>query len=115
MAADFQAVADEATGRVERGEGETKWARLRGKIFLTFSMTIAVPLFCVMLAIYPFVWLLDRHRRRAEHAVNKFWAWSSTAPFNKVTVRPLSHPPFRSPICSKSTNPHIYMYCVLNL
>ena len=74
------------SGRRDRTAGEARWAKIRGTVFLTFSMTIAVPLFCVMLLIYPVVWLFDRHRRRAEHLVNKFWAWCSCAPFNRVKV-----------------------------
>lgn len=83
----FQPEEPSQSGRKKRSESELKWAKLRGTVFLTFSMAIAIPLFCIMLAIYPLVWIFDRHRRRAEHMVNKFWAWSSTVPFNKVTVR----------------------------
>jgi hypothetical protein len=78
----------EPSGRRERTSSEQLWAKIRGTIFLTYSMTIAIPLFLCMLAIYPLVWVFDRHRRRAEHIMNKVWAWCSVAPFNRVKVGP---------------------------
>ena len=75
------------SGRRQWSEQEEKQARLRGKVFLTLSMALATPLFCVMFAMFPFVWLFDRSRRRAEHFMNKIWAQWSTCLFNRVTVR----------------------------
>lgn len=65
----------------------TVLARLRALLFFTWSMILAVPFFCVMLAIQPFVLLFDKHRRRAQHGVNKLWARLSLLPFNAVEVR----------------------------
>ena len=54
-------------------------------------MLMAIPFFCMMLILFPFVMLFDKFRRRAEHLVNKIWAVLSTLPFNKVVVRFLQH------------------------
>jgi hypothetical protein len=78
---------DETHGPTERTQQETKTAKLRAYMFFTFSMAVAIPFFCLMLAIFPFVFAFDRFRRRAEHLANKVWAVISTLPFNKVVVR----------------------------
>jgi hypothetical protein len=83
----FQPEKPSQSGRKQWSTDETQKAKRRGKVFLTFSMALAIPLFCIMLAIFPIVWLFDRARRRAEHWINKIWARWSTGPFNKVTVR----------------------------
>ena len=77
-------------GPRERTKQEVGRAKFRAIMFFTFSMAIAIPLFCLMLILYPFVMIFDKFRRRAEHLVNKIWAVLSTIPFNKVVVRP--HP-----------------------
>jgi hypothetical protein len=91
----FQPEEPSQSGRKQWSEEETQKAKRRGKVFLTFSMAIAIPLFCIMLAIFPIVWLFDRARRRAEHWINKIWAKWSTGPFNKVTVRMLDFAGFQ--------------------
>lgn len=73
-------------GPYQRTKSEERWAKLRGTIFLTWSMAVAVPLCFTMLVIFPLVWLFDRHRRRVEHKFNKAWAWLSTAPFNRIRI-----------------------------
>lgn len=45
--------------------------RVRAIFFYLTTLVIAVPLFVVMLALQPFVLLLDKQRRRAQHLVNK--------------------------------------------
>ena len=88
--------SEPASGPKQRSKSEERWAKLRGTLFLTWSMAVAVPLFCTMFIIFPLVWLLDRHRRRAQHFMNKVWAWLSTAPFCTVQVRLLGQPAIAS-------------------
>jgi len=51
---------------------------VRAIVFYLTTLTLAVPLFVVMLVIQPFVLLFDKQRRRAQHLVNKV---SSLPPF----------------------------------
>lgn len=76
-------------------------ARIRALAFFATSVLISLPLFVVMVAIYPLVMLFDRHRyvvsvcmdtrrtqhrRQAEHVVNFVWAKLSMLFFNPVEV-----------------------------
>ena len=73
-------------GPTHRSETEVSRAKLRARLFFAFSMGLAVPLFCIMTAMYPMVIVLDKYRRRAEHVANALWAALSTFPFVHVEV-----------------------------
>ena len=62
-------------------------ARVRALLFFLWTLAVALPLFVVMLAVYPFVLVTDKFQRRAEHAVNNVWAVLSPIPFFGVEVR----------------------------
>lgn len=66
-------------------------ARIRAIAFFTWSMALAVPFFVIMLLMTPFVLLFDKHRRRAQHRVNKLWARLSLLPFNSIEVRRIDY------------------------
>lgn len=74
-------------GPRERSKEDVGRAKFRAIMFFTCSMLMAIPFFCMMLILFPFVMIFDKFRRRAEHLVNKIWAVLSTLPFNKVVVR----------------------------
>ena len=54
--------------------------------FYLWTVAVAVPLFVVMLALFPFVFLFDKVKRTAEHHVNMVWANLSTFFFYKIEV-----------------------------
>jgi len=54
--------------------------------FTGLTVSLSVPLFVVMLLISPFVYALDRRRRRAHHVLNWTWAAWSTWPFYRIRV-----------------------------
>jgi len=68
--------------------GTTNASKLLGSIravlFYTWTLALAVPLFCIMLVLFPFVRILDNTRRLAEHFVNDIWAIISQFPFYRV-------------------------------
>ncbi|KAK9808433.1 hypothetical protein WJX73_004860 [Symbiochloris irregularis] len=68
-------------------------ATVKAVIFYTVSLTIAVPLFVVMLALSPFMAIFDKHRRLAQHFVNDVWARLSTLLFYRVTIEGKEHLP----------------------
>lgn len=68
-------------------------ARVRSISFFVWCLLLSLPLFCVMLAVYPFVLLLDKHRRQAEHFVNMVWAKLSMRLFTPVQVEGLENLP----------------------
>eukprot|EP01023_Acetabularia_acetabulum_P010578 TRINITY_DN14810_c0_g1_i4.p1 TRINITY_DN14810_c0_g1~~TRINITY_DN14810_c0_g1_i4.p1 ORF type:complete len:374 (+),score=35.19 TRINITY_DN14810_c0_g1_i4:105-1124(+) len=61
-------------------------ARVRGVMFYLFSLLISVPLFVVMVVMFPFTWLMDKWQRKNQHFVNGFWAQLSTKIFFPVKV-----------------------------
>jgi len=62
-------------------------AKIRAVAFYLWTLAIAVPLFVIMLLIFPFVMATDRYKRNAEHLVNNVWAVASTLPFFPVEIR----------------------------
>jgi len=62
-------------------------ARIRAIAFFATSFTLAIPLICVMVVIFPFVYAFDRTRRRGLSFCNDVWATTSTSLFFKVDVR----------------------------
>eukprot|EP00899_Mesostigma_viride_P004823 jgi/Mesvir1/14341/Mv09749-RA.1 len=61
-------------------------AIIRALAFYTYTLTLSVPLFIIMLLLTPIEWLTDRVRRRKLHFVNDLWANVSTWPFFRVEI-----------------------------
>mmetsp|Transcript_26947 Transcript_26947/g.67878 ORF Transcript_26947/g.67878 Transcript_26947/m.67878 type:complete len:339 (+) Transcript_26947:152-1168(+) len=61
-------------------------ASVRAIFFYAFTLITAIPLFVLMVAIFPFVWLFDKYKRTAEHMMNNVWAKLSTTPFYRVEI-----------------------------
>lgn len=75
-------------------QGFPEWlAKIRALGFYLTTFTFALPLFCVMLAVYPFVMLFDKYRRRGEHFVNNIWAKLSTLFFYPIKFEGLENLP----------------------
>lgn len=60
--------------------------KVRAILFYLTTFAVAIPLFVVMLILQPFVLLLDKQRRRAQHLVNKVWAILTTSLFYKTEI-----------------------------
>jgi len=74
-------------------------AKVRAVLFFAWTLATAVPLFVVMLAIFPVVRLTDRYQRTGEHLVNNVWAVLSTLPFFPVEIRGRENlPPKSQPV-----------------
>lgn len=58
----------------------------RAMMFYLVTFTLALPLFAIMLAMFPFTYLTDRYRRYALSFVNDVWATISTFLFFRVEV-----------------------------
>ncbi|CAI5463393.1 unnamed protein product [Closterium sp. Yama58-4] len=58
----------------------------RAILFYLVTLIIATPLFVIMLVLQPFVLLLDRTKRRAQHLINNVWANTTTAVFYPTEV-----------------------------
>lgn len=80
-------------GPLPRNGAEIRIAQLRAKTFFAFAMALAIPMFFVMVILYPAVMVLDRCRRRAEHHANRIWATLSTLPFIQVKMEGLDNMP----------------------
>lgn len=78
---------DERTNERHVSLWPTWLAAIRAGFFYTTTFAFAVPLFIVMLILYPMVMLFDRFRRRAEHAVNTLWAKLTTLFYYPVKIR----------------------------
>ena len=76
-----QAGGQEAAGRLAGVA-----ASVKGFMFYTTTFMLALPLFAIMLLLNPFVLLLDKHRRLAQHFVNNIWAKISTLLYYRVQV-----------------------------
>lgn len=68
-------------------------SNVRGICFYTVTAFSAIFLIVLMLAMHPFVLLLDRHRRKAHHFIAKIWATLTVIPFYKVTFEGLENLP----------------------
>ncbi|RWR91623.1 1-acyl-sn-glycerol-3-phosphate acyltransferase 1, chloroplastic-like protein isoform X1 [Cinnamomum micranthum f. kanehirae] len=77
-------------------------SKLRGIGFYTVTAVAAIFLFVVMLALHPFVLLVDRYRRKAHYAVAKIWASLTIYPFIDVKVEGLKNLP-------PADNPAVYV------
>jgi 1-acyl-sn-glycerol-3-phosphate acyltransferase len=60
--------------------------RVRAAFFFVWTLLLSIPLFSLMAAIFPAVWVFDRLLRRGEHAMNTAWAFLSGFPFYRVEV-----------------------------
>ncbi|GJP53347.1 hypothetical protein CLOM_g12506 [Closterium sp. NIES-68] len=60
--------------------------RFRAILFYLVTLIIATPLFLLMLVVQPFVLLVDRTKRRAQHVINNVWANTTTAVFYPTEV-----------------------------
>ncbi|KAL3698716.1 hypothetical protein R1sor_012792 [Riccia sorocarpa] len=67
--------------------------KLRALCFYLWTYAVATPLFLVMAALQPFVLILDKHRRTAQHYVNRIWATLTTALFYKTDIEGLENLP----------------------
>lgn len=79
--------------------GATLWtafAAFRAVCFYITTFIFASPLFLAMLAVYPFVMAFDKHRRRAEHAINTLWAKLTTLFYYPVDIQGLENLPASS-------------------
>jgi len=61
-------------------------AVIRAMCFYLVTFTLAIPLFVAMLAMFPFTYLADKHRRYALSFINDVWACVSTWLFFPVKV-----------------------------
>ena len=68
-------------------------AGVRATFFYLTTFAFATPLFLVMLAVYPFVLVLDKFRRRGEHVVNNIWAKLTTLFYYPVKITGLENLP----------------------
>mmetsp|Transcript_4690 Transcript_4690/g.11097 ORF Transcript_4690/g.11097 Transcript_4690/m.11097 type:complete len:414 (+) Transcript_4690:2273-3514(+) len=60
--------------------------KLRAIAFFCWSLLLSIPLFVTMLTMAPFVMLMDKYKRLAQHFVNQAWAKVSTSLFYPVEV-----------------------------
>jgi len=61
-------------------------ASIRAIMFYLTTFVSAIPLFIMMVAIFPFVWIFDKYKRTAEHMMNNVWAKISTSLFYRVEI-----------------------------
>ncbi|KAH7425635.1 hypothetical protein KP509_11G063600 [Ceratopteris richardii] len=66
--------------------GPTFMQRARAFCFYFTTYLVAVPLFFVMLLVQPVVLILDRHKRKAQHFINKIWASLTIGLFYKAQI-----------------------------
>lgn len=73
--------------------GPTFQQRVRAFCFYVTTYTVAFPLFFVMLLVQPFVLMFDRHKRKAQHFINKIWASLTILLFYKAEIEGLENLP----------------------
>ncbi|KAF3450181.1 hypothetical protein FNV43_RR06261 [Rhamnella rubrinervis] len=59
-------------------------SKIRGICFYAVTSFVAIFLFVLMLMMHPFVLLLDRYRRKAQHFIAKIWATLTVSPFFNI-------------------------------
>ena len=67
--------------------------KVRAFCFYVTTYIVALPLFCVMLLMQPFVLVFDRHRRKAQHFINKIWSHLTILFFYKAEIHGLENLP----------------------
>lgn len=73
--------------------GPTLGQRMRAICFYITTYIVAVPLFFIMLFIQPYVLIFDRHKRKAQHFINKIWANLTIFLFFKAEIEGLENLP----------------------
>lgn len=73
--------------------GPTFGQRVRAFCFYVTTYIVALPLFFVMLFVQPFVLIFDKHKRKAQHFINKIWASLSILLFYKAEIEGLENLP----------------------
>ncbi|XP_030459007.1 1-acyl-sn-glycerol-3-phosphate acyltransferase BAT2, chloroplastic [Syzygium oleosum] len=68
-------------------------AKVRGVCFYAVTAIAAIILFQLMLVAHPFVFLLDRYQRKAQHFIAKIWSTLTVAPFVRIEVQGLENLP----------------------
>ena len=81
---------------MERGKVAKFFATIRAVLFYMTTFATALPMFVVMLAIYPFVMLFDKYRRGGEHIINTLWSKLTTLLYFPVKIHGLENLPDRS-------------------
>eukprot|EP00249_Psilotum_nudum_P008741 c21482_g1_i2 orf=234-1283(+) len=74
-------------------QGPVLFQMLRAFCFYALTYIVAVPLFVVMLVVHPFVMVLDKHKRKAHHLINKVWANITISPFYTTQIEGLDNLP----------------------
>ncbi|GMH32465.1 hypothetical protein BSKO_00299 [Bryopsis sp. KO-2023] len=62
------------------------FAGVRAIVFYAWTLALSVPLFVIMMTLFPFVMLLDRYKRSGEHFVNNIWAKLSSFFLYRVEI-----------------------------
>lgn len=73
--------------------GPTLGQRVRAFCFYITTYIVAVPLFFIMLFVQPFVLMFDKHKRKAQHFINKIWANLTILLFYKAEIEGLENLP----------------------
>ena len=81
---------------LERGKVAKFFATIRALLFYLTTFATAMPMFVVMLAIYPFVMLFDKYRRGGEHVINTLWSKLTTLLYFPVKIHGLENLPDKS-------------------
>ncbi len=81
---------------LERGKVAKFFATIRAILFYLTTFATAMPMFVVMLAIYPFVMVFDKYRRGGEHIINTLWSKMTTLLYFPVKINGLENLPDKS-------------------
>ena len=81
---------------LERGKVAKFFATVRAILFYLTTFVTALPMFFVMLAIYPFVMVFDKYRRGGEHIINTLWSKMTTLLYFPVKIKGLENLPDKS-------------------
>ncbi|MCO5597859.1 hypothetical protein L7F22_051944 [Adiantum nelumboides] len=73
--------------------GPSFMQRVRAFCFYVTTYVVAFPLFFVMLLVQPYVLMFDRHKRKAQHFINKLWASLTISLFYKAEIVGLENLP----------------------
>ncbi|MCO5592149.1 hypothetical protein L7F22_046145 [Adiantum nelumboides] len=74
-------------------KGPSFMQRVRAFCFYITTYVVAFPLFFVMLLVQPYVLMFDRHKRKAQHFINKLWASLTISLFYKAEIVGLENLP----------------------
>eukprot|EP00250_Pteridium_aquilinum_P016621 c23201_g1_i1 orf=829-1536(-) len=80
-------------GSADSSSGPTFGNRVRAFCFYATTYAVALPLFFVMLLVQPFVLIFDKHKRKAQHFINKIWASLTILLFYKAEIEGLENLP----------------------